>query len=134
MLSDSGGCACERATSREAELTCLREGVVDLADGRRLGFGEYGRRGGAPVLFFHGMPGGRAFDLGRAVAEHGVWLFVLERPGIGLSDPHPEASVWQWPADVAGFADAMGFGRFAAPGCLPERRTRLHADTLWANG
>src|ERR1700729_3973976 len=45
-------------------MTCLREGTVRLADGRLLGFGEYGTRGGKPVLLFHGSPGGRQFDTG----------------------------------------------------------------------
>ena len=97
-------------------MTCVREGTVQLPDGRRLGYGEYGRRGGAPVLFFHGMPGGRAFDLGRAVADQDLWLFVLERPGIGLSDRRPGASVLDWPGDVAAFADALGFDHFAVAG------------------
>lgn len=97
-------------------MTCLREGVVRLRDGRCLGYGEYGVRGGVPLLFFHGMPGGRAFDLGRAVADTGTWLFVLERPGIGLSDALPGATVLDWAADVVEFADAFGLQRFAVAG------------------
>ena len=50
------------------------------------------------------------------VAEYGLWLFMLERPGIGLSDPCTGARVLDWPGDVAAFADAFGFERFAVAG------------------
>lgn len=95
-------------------MTCLREGVVTLRDGRRLGYGEYGVRGGRPVLLFHGMPGGRAYELDpvRLVAR-GVWLFTLERPGVGLSNPDPRASLLDWARDIVTFADEFGLERFA---------------------
>jgi hypothetical protein len=51
-------------TGKGAHLTCLREGVGDLPDGRRLGYGEFGTRAGNPLLIFHGYPGGRQFDQG----------------------------------------------------------------------
>jgi pimeloyl-ACP methyl ester carboxylesterase len=97
-------------------MTCIREGTVTLADGRRLGYGEYGERGGKPVLFFHGCPGGRQFDQGRAVTDSGAWLFVLERPGFGLSDAKPGRTVLDWTADVAAFAEAFSLERFSVLG------------------
>lgn len=97
-------------------MTCLREGAVTLSDGRRLGYGEYGQRGGKPVLIFHGCPGGRQFDQGPAVSEAGAWAFVLERPGYGLSDPKPGRTVLDWPADVVAFADTFELERFAVAG------------------
>lgn len=97
-------------------MTCLREGTISLPDGRRLGYGEYGVRDGVPVLLFHGMPGGRSFDLGRAVAKAGAWLFTLERPGIGLSDRQSGRKLLDWPDDVAAFADSFGLNRFAVVG------------------
>lgn len=97
-------------------MTCLREGVVDLPDGRRLGYGEYGVRGGTPVLVFHGGTGGRQFDPGPPARECGVWAFTLERPGFGLSDRLPGRKLTDWPRDVAAFADAFGLDRFAVAG------------------
>ena len=96
-------------------MTCLREGLVDLPDGRRLGYGEYGHRGGTPVLMFHGVPGGRQLDIGPA-KECGAWAFVLERPGYGLSDPQPGRKLIDWSNDVAAFADHFQFDRFAVAG------------------
>jgi pimeloyl-ACP methyl ester carboxylesterase len=119
-------------------VTCLREGTVRLPDGRLLGFGEYGIRGGKPVLLFHGSPGGRQFDQGSPVRAAGAWLFVLERPGVGLSDPKPGRKLLDWPADAAAFADAMSIDRFSVVGfssggpyalacgyALPERVAKI---------
>ena len=97
-------------------MTCLREGTVRLADGRLLGFGEYGTRGGKPVLLFHGSPGGRQFDTGPPAVDAGAWVFVLERPGVGLSDPKPGRRLLDWPADVVAFADAFKIERFSVVG------------------
>jgi hypothetical protein len=92
-------------------MPCLREGTVALPDGRRLGYAEYGVRGGTPLFHFHGLPGGRFYDMaGRALADSGAWMFTLERPGIGLSDPQPDRTLLDWPRD---FADATGVDRFA---------------------
>ena len=100
-------------------MRCLREGSVgvDSSTNRRVGFAEFGVSGGFPVLHFHGMPGGRFYDLDTAaLVEHGVSLFVLERPGIGLSDPRPGRTLLDWPHDVASFADALGFEQFGVLG------------------
>jgi pimeloyl-ACP methyl ester carboxylesterase len=117
-------------------VTCLREGTVALPDGRRLGFGEYGVRGGKPVLLFHGTPGGRQFDQDPAARDAGAWLFVLERPGFGLSDSMPGRRLLDWPSDVEVCADAFGLDHFSVVGfsggapyalacgyALPERVT-----------
>jgi pimeloyl-ACP methyl ester carboxylesterase len=98
-------------------MTCLREGAICLPDGRRLGYAEYGVRGGIPVFHFHGWPGGRFYDMHpKALAAAGAWHFSLERPGVGLSDPQPGRRLLDWPADVAGFADGMSIDRFAVIG------------------
>jgi pimeloyl-ACP methyl ester carboxylesterase len=98
-------------------MVCLRESSVALSDGRRLGFAEYGVRGGKPILYFHGLPGGRFYSLGaRALIEHGAWSFTLERPGIGLSDAQPGRTLLDWPRDVEAFTDAMDLDRFAVLG------------------
>ena len=33
--------------------------TIQLSDGRRLGYAEFGDPGGAPVIYFHGWPGPR---------------------------------------------------------------------------
>jgi pimeloyl-ACP methyl ester carboxylesterase len=96
-----------------------RDGVVELADGRVLGFAEYGPSDGRAVLWFHGTPGAcrqvppDAPDLAR---EHAIRLIGIERPGTGRSTTRRYARVLDWAFDVEQFVDAQGIGRFAAVG------------------
>ncbi len=46
----------------------------------------------------------------------GVRLFVLERPGYGLSDFQKGRQLLDWPEDVSAFADALGIDRFPVIG------------------
>jgi pimeloyl-ACP methyl ester carboxylesterase len=71
------------------------------------------------VLWCHGTPGGRRqFPLlGRRAAEKlGLRVVLVERPGSGLSDPHPYDRVADWAGDVALAADALGAERFGVIG------------------
>lgn len=95
----------------------MREGTVTLPDGRALGYAEYGDPDGEPILEFHGLPGSRFYELDhQALSRHRGRLLTVERPGIGLSDPQPGRVLIDWPHDVAAFADAFGFDRFAVLG------------------
>jgi pimeloyl-ACP methyl ester carboxylesterase len=92
--------------------------LLRLADGRRLGFAEYGASGGRPVLFFHGTPGARLLA---GFAHHSalrlnVRLIAPERPGFGRSDFQAGRGILEWPDDVAALADALGLERFAVAG------------------
>lgn len=89
---------------------------LDLPDGRRLGYAEYGMSSGRPVLFFHGAPGSRYqvhVDMATAAARQGVRLIAPERPGFGLSDPHPSRNLRDWVADVKALTDTLGIERFS---------------------
>src|SRR6202453_5505323 len=86
------------------------EGQFLLADGRRLGYAEFGDPTGPVVLWFHGTLGARRQFLakGRRAAESlGLRVIVIERPGTGLSDSHRYTSVSEWVADMAQVADAL---------------------------
>ncbi len=94
--------------------------TIRLPDGRTLGYAESGDPRGMPVLHFHGSPSCRLevmapeFD---AIAERlGVRVLALDRPGVGLSDPKPNRTILDWPADVLSFAEAVGLSRFSALG------------------
>ena len=91
---------------------------LELSDGRRLVYAEYGEFDGTPLLFFHGTPGSRrvARWADAAARRRGVRLIAPDRPGFGLSDPQPGRTLGDWPADVAELADALGLGRFAVAG------------------
>ncbi len=92
--------------------------TMSLADGRILGYGEYGAPDGAPVLGFHGTPGSRLmFRIAhRPALEAGVRLIAPDRPGFGVSSPHPGRSLASCAFDMAEFADRLGLSRFAVAG------------------
>jgi pimeloyl-ACP methyl ester carboxylesterase len=91
---------------------------IELADGRRLGYSEFGAPTGTPVLFCHGWPGSRLeaqiFD--STAAQLGIRLIAPDRPGAGLSDEQPGRALADWASDAAALADALGLERFAVLG------------------
>jgi pimeloyl-ACP methyl ester carboxylesterase len=114
--------------------------VVRLADGRRLGYAEYGDPAGKAVVLVHGCPDSRVIgQLGASAAtRQGVRLIAPDRPGFGLSDPKPGRSILDWPEDLAELADTLSLDHFPvvglSAGCafaaacawkLPERISAL---------
>lgn len=114
--------------------------TVELPDGRTLGYAEYGDIQGFPVFHFHGGNSSRLEGqwLAEAAASHQIRLLAPDRPGFGLSDPHPDRTFLSWAVDVAHLADALGIDRFAVMGLsggaphaavvahqLPERVTAV---------
>jgi pimeloyl-ACP methyl ester carboxylesterase len=90
---------------------------ITLKHGRRLGYAEYGDPHGKPVLYFPGTPSSRLLPPPiEATAAFGARLFVLERPGYGLSDFQKRRQLLDWPDDVASFADSLGLDRFPVVG------------------
>jgi pimeloyl-ACP methyl ester carboxylesterase len=91
---------------------------VQLRNGRRLGFVEYGRPDGEPCFSFHGHPGSRleAQVAHELAASAGIRVLALDRPGYGLSDFEPERTILSWARDVEAVADLLGLGRFAVLG------------------
>jgi pimeloyl-ACP methyl ester carboxylesterase len=94
--------------------------TIGLRDGRALGYAEWGALDGAPVMYFHGLPGSR-LDLApepfaAAARAAGVRAIAVDRPGFGLSEFQPGRRYLDWPADVAQLADVLGLERFAVLG------------------
>jgi pimeloyl-ACP methyl ester carboxylesterase len=83
---------------------------VALPDGRSLGFDDVGDPAGTPVLYVHGSPDSRrARHPDDAVAAGlGVRLVALDRPGAGLSSPHPTGTVGSFADDTVALADHLG--------------------------
>ena len=84
--------------------------TLTLTDGRSLGFDDVGDPDGVPVLFVHGTPDSRRArhpDDGLAAAA-GVRLVAVDRPGFGLSSPHPTGTVGSFADDVVALADHLG--------------------------
>lgn len=89
-----------------------------LADGRTLGFAEYGSPNGIPLLYFHGYPSSRleARPIDDMARRQGLRILALDRPGFGLSTPQPRRRILDWPNDVQAFAQGMRLPRFAVLG------------------
>ncbi|NNC92687.1 MAG: alpha/beta hydrolase [Acidimicrobiia bacterium] len=98
----------------------ITEKVIELADGRKLAFAEWGPPDAPPVMYFHGFPTNRqeVLFLTPALEQFAVnaRLIVLNRPGFGSSSPQPGRSFLDWPVDVADAADQLKIDRFAVVG------------------
>ena len=94
------------------------DAALRLADGRQLGYAEYGRPDRRAVFYFHGFPGSRleARLLHGSGLRAGVRIIALDRPGCGLSTYQPRRTLLDWPADVAALADSLGLSAFSVVG------------------
>ncbi len=92
--------------------------TLTLKDMRVLSYAEYGAPTGLPLVGFHGMPGSRYVlkAAEEAACAARVRLIAPERPGYGLSQPHPHGTLLSYTDDVLQLADALGFDRFAVMG------------------
>jgi len=105
--------------ARSTLLPPRREGSVELDDGRRLGYAEYGRARGRPILWFHGTPGASrqiAPETRRAAKDREVRLIAVERPGVGASTPHVYDAFVDWAEDISTLLDRLKVKRFGVVG------------------
>lgn len=95
--------------------------TVRTADGRAVGFYEYGDPKGAPVVAFHGTPAcgaGFAWADTRARAR-GIRLLAPDRPGVGDSDPWESGRgsiVEHYAPALGAFVDALDIESFSIIG------------------
>ena len=95
------------------------ENYINMADGRRLCYAEFGRRDGFPVFYFHGSPSSRLEPLligDEVLTAEGLRVISPDRPGIGRSDPQPGRGFADWPKDVIEMADALRIDQFSILG------------------
>jgi pimeloyl-ACP methyl ester carboxylesterase len=92
--------------------------TVQLKDGRRLGYAEYGDPDSKPCFHFHGWPNSRLdmIRIADVLKKCGVRLISVDRPGMGLSDFQPNREILDWPDDIVELADALEIDRFAVEG------------------
>jgi len=97
----------------------IGESHVELRDGRRLSYAEYGTPGGRAVLWFHGTPGARGQippAVRVAAARRGMRVIAVERPGTGRSTGHLCSAVVDHAVDIEQLADQLGLDRFGLVG------------------
>ncbi len=103
-----------KTTVRAAEV----DRVLQTTTGRRIGSAEYGDPNGAPVLWCHGGPGSRLEPAWLSVPAlaRGLRIIGIDRPGYGLSDPHPGRSILDVVDDAYEVVDQLSLDQFATVG------------------
>lgn len=125
----------------------MKDSVMTLHDGRKLGYAEYGKLDGTPLLLFHGTPGCRLLprlDTASWVVESGIRVIVPDRPGYGISDPSPKRTIMDWATDVEELADHLGLAQYHVAGasgggpyalaCAIQAPNRVMSATLLCSG
>jgi pimeloyl-ACP methyl ester carboxylesterase len=91
---------------------------MKLADGRTLGFAEYGGRSDRAVFYFHGSGSSRLEHPTDAdiLKQLNIHFISVDRPGNGLSDFQPERRLIDWPKDIAQLAEYLEIDQFYVAG------------------
>ena len=105
----------------------MREDVVELPDGRRLGFSELGTGGQWSSSTSRGAPGLDELPMldEADVAASGLRVLTLERPGSGLSTRLPGRMILDWPMRRRGLRRHAGHRSVHRPRHLGGRALRL---------
>jgi len=88
--------------------------ILELNDGRMLGYAEYGDPDGKPVFHFNGSGGSRLerpSDIS-ILTELGIRYISTDRPGHGNSTPQKDRELLNWPDDIASLADHLEINKF----------------------
>ncbi len=96
----------------------MKDSLFTLADGRDLGYIEYGNPDGVPIFLFHGTPGSRIFGLENEplVDKENLRIITPERPGYGLSSPIKDRSIACFSTDIEELADYLEIQHFHVAG------------------
>lgn len=94
-----------------------RQAAIQLQDGRTLAWSEWGPMDAIPVLFCTGagMSGSLGFGASYLPAL-GLRLIAIDRPGLGLSDPDPNKTLFSWTDDVRALIQANNLQSVLAVG------------------
>ena len=89
--------------------------ICVLRDGRKLAYTTIGK--GPPVIYFHGTASSRLeVLLLRHLADSGLQLIGVDRPGYGLSTYKPRKTLSDFNSDLNSLADQLGLNKFAVLG------------------
>jgi len=92
--------------------------IIQLIDGRKLGYAEFGIPKGKPIFYFHGHGSSRLEPkmYGFDNKQFNVRLISIDRPGRGLSDFKENRTILDWPDDVIELANNLNIQKFTVLG------------------
>ena len=92
--------------------------IIELPDGRRIAFAEYGDPTGVPVIFCHGWPATRlqAGLLHDDACDFGARIIAPDRPGVGFSSAQPGRTLTDWPQFLTELTNALDLEEFRVLG------------------
>ncbi|PSB09661.1 hypothetical protein C7B62_12315 [Pleurocapsa sp. CCALA 161] len=119
------------------------DNLIDLPDGRKLAYAEYGKPDGHTVMHFHGSMSSRlepSFFGDDLLNQYGLHFIALDRPGMGQSDFQPNRGLTDWTKDVVFVADSLNIEQFSvlaisggggyAAVCAAKIPERLHSVVI----
>lgn len=118
------------------------DNVMNLKDGRTIGYAEYGDSNGFPILYFHGGQESRLSSLfmDSTAKELGVRIISPDRPGIGLSSPQLNRTFLDWGDDINELTEYLGLNSYSVFGlsggaphvlsCLINRPNKIHNASI----
>jgi len=92
---------------------------LELSDGRRLSYVEFGKSDGYPVMYFHGTPSSclEPLTIGEdSFLKHNLRIISPSRPGMGQSDRQRNRTFIDWTNDTIALADHLAIDKFAILG------------------
>ncbi len=89
--------------------------LLELEDGRKLAFAEYGDPTGRPLIYFHNHASSRleGYFFHQDAKRAGFRIIAVDRPGIGLSDANRQNSHQQVATDITVLADSLKLRHFS---------------------
>ena len=103
---------------KEAQNLSKIEQYIILKDNRKLGFAEYGKTEGHPIIYCHGSQSSRLemhYDMSFAI-ENNLRIITIDRPGHGMSDFNSKGSILSFARDVVCLAEHLKINRFSVAG------------------
>ncbi|RBR23751.1 uncharacterized protein FIESC28_03456 [Fusarium coffeatum] len=88
---------------------------IDLPDGRRLGYHEFGDPNGTPLIYIHGTPdsGITLSGFEDTLAQRlGTRWVAPDRPGIGHSTFYPDRKILDFPADLKALIEHLSLSTY----------------------
>lgn len=91
---------------------------IILSDDRKLGYSEYGRKKGYPIIYCHGSQSSRLemhYDLSFAT-NNNLRIIAIDRPGHGESDFNPNGTIRSFVNDTNELIEHLGITEFSILG------------------